>query len=55
MRKALQGALDVIRAVEQYADEIGFQDPSRNHLRFSHMDIRACRLVIFIEARKRNW
>ena len=55
MKKALQGALEATKAVEQYAEEISFQDPNGDPFRFSHVDIRAIGLSMFIEARRRNW
>jgi hypothetical protein len=55
MKKALQSALDATRAAEQYAEEIGFVDRNGDPFRFSHLDIRAIGLSMFIEIRRRAW
>jgi hypothetical protein len=55
MRKALEAALDATKAVEQYAEQIGFVDRNGDPFRFSHLDIRAIGLSMFIESRKLNW
>ena len=55
MKKAFQGALEATKAIESYADTISFQDRNGDPFRFSHLDLRAIGLSMFIEARKRSW
>jgi hypothetical protein len=55
MKKAFQGALEATKAIESYADTIGFQDRNGDPFRFSHLDLRSIGLSMFIEARKRSW
>ncbi|MCI0628735.1 MAG: popeye domain-containing protein [Acidobacteria bacterium] len=55
MKKAFQGALEATKAIESYADAIGFQDRNGDPFRFSHLDLRSIGLSMFIEARKRSW
>jgi hypothetical protein len=55
MKRAFQGALEATKAIESYADTIGFQDRNGDPFRFSHLDLRSIGLSMFIEARKRSW
>lgn len=55
MKKAFQGALEATKAIESYADTIGFQDRNGDPFRFSPLDLRSIGLSMFIEARKRSW
>jgi hypothetical protein len=53
MQISLQHALEAASATERYAQEIGFNDSNGDSFRFSHADIRAVGLSLFIEARRR--